>query len=113
VAVVSVAGEGADASVDVETVEARPDGFAPLVLGDAERALGAGLPRDLWLARAWTVKEAAAKADGTGLEGRPRDFEIRRLDGDWALVNDRWVHTTQEGELVVSTVRQRDQHPGG
>jgi acyl transferase domain-containing protein/phosphopantetheinyl transferase (holo-ACP synthase) len=113
VAVVSVAGEDAEPGIDVETVEGRPDGFAPLVLAEAERALGAGLPRDLWLARAWTVKEAAAKADGTGLGGRPRDFEIRRLDGDWALVNDRWVHTTREGELVVSTVRQRDQQRGG
>ena len=28
-------------------------------------------------------------------------------NGDWTLVNDRWVRTTQEGEHIVSTVRQR------
>ncbi|HKE75647.1 MAG TPA: beta-ketoacyl synthase N-terminal-like domain-containing protein [Acidimicrobiales bacterium] len=108
VAVAALAEPGGAAGIDVETVEARPDGFARLALRDGERALGAGLPPERWLARAWTVKEAAAKADGTGLRGRPRDFEIRRLDGDWALVGDHWVRTTQEGEFVVSTVGQRD-----
>jgi phosphopantetheinyl transferase (holo-ACP synthase) len=112
VAVVALAGEG-EAGIDVETVEARPERFADLVLGESERALAAGLPTEAWLARAWTVKEAAAKAAGTGLQGRPRDFVIREIDGDWTRVDDRWVHTTQEGAFVVSTVRQRDQHAGG
>ena len=58
-------------------------------------------------ARAWTAMEAVAKADGTGLQGRPMDFVVRQVDDDWTLVNDRWVHTTQEGDLIVSTVRER------
>jgi phosphopantetheinyl transferase len=67
------------------------------------------------VARAWTAKEAVAKAAGTGLQGRPKDFVVREVDGDWTLVDDRWVHTTQEGDLIVSTVRPRearDGHPG-
>jgi phosphopantetheinyl transferase (holo-ACP synthase) len=107
VAVAAVADGDGEAGIDVELVEPRPGGFPALVLGDDERALGAGLPADIWLTRAWTVKEAAAKAAGTGLQGRPRDFVIRRVDGDWALVGERWVHTTQEGEHLVSTVRRR------
>ncbi len=106
VAVATVAEEG-DAGIDVEVVEPRSEAFAAMCLSDDELALGAGMPPDVWVTRAWTAKEAAAKADGTGLRGRPRDFVVRRVDGDWTLVNDRWVRTTQEGEHIVSTVRQR------
>jgi phosphopantetheinyl transferase (holo-ACP synthase) len=105
VAVASVS-EGA-AGIDVEVPEPRGERFAALALTDDEVALGAGRPHDEWVTRVWTVKEAAAKAAGTGLQGRPKDFVVRRLDGDWSLVGDRWVHTTREGELIVSTVRQR------
>jgi acyl transferase domain-containing protein/phosphopantetheinyl transferase (holo-ACP synthase) len=106
VAVAAIATEG-DAGIDLEVVEPRSDRFAAMVLSDAERALGFGFSPDAWVARAWTAKEATAKADGTGLQGRPKDFVVRQVDGDWTLVNDRWVHTTQEGDLIVSTVRQR------
>ncbi len=106
VAVAAIATEG-DAGIDVEVVEARSDTFAAMCLSADERALGFGFSHDAWVTRAWTAKEAAAKADGTGLQGRPKDFVVRQVDGDWTLVNDRWVHTTQEGDLIVSTVRQR------
>ncbi len=106
VAVAAVATDG-DAGIDVEVVEPRSDTFVGMFLADDERALGFGFNHDAWVTRAWTAKEAAAKADGTGLQGRPKDFVVRQVDGDWTLVNDRWVHTTQEGDLIVSTVRQR------
>ena len=106
VAVAAVATDG-DAGIDVELVEPRSDTFAGMFLAHDERALGFGFNHDAWVTRAWTAKEAAAKADGTGLQGRPKDFVVRQVDGDWTLVNDRWVHTTQEGDLIVSTVRQR------
>ncbi|HEX8803705.1 MAG TPA: 4'-phosphopantetheinyl transferase superfamily protein, partial [Acidimicrobiales bacterium] len=95
------------AGIDIESVEPRGERFAGMVMTDDERRLGAGLPPDEWAARAWSVKEAVAKAAGTGLQGRPRDFVIRQLDGDWSLADGRWVHTTREGDLIVSTVRQR------
>jgi phosphopantetheinyl transferase (holo-ACP synthase) len=106
VAVAAVTVDGV-AGIDLEVVEPRSDTFAAMCMGDDEIALGAGLPHDVWVARAWTAKEAVAKADGTGLQGRPKDFVVRRVDGDWTQVNDRWVHTTQEGDLIVSTVRER------
>lgn len=107
VAVATVAPAGQAAGIDLEVVEPRSETFAAMCMSDDEMALGTGLPHDLWVARAWTAKEAAAKADGTGLQGRPKDFVVRRVDGDWTRVNDHWIHTTQEGDLIVSTVRQR------
>ncbi|WP_281257457.1 beta-ketoacyl synthase N-terminal-like domain-containing protein [Actinophytocola xinjiangensis] len=40
----------------------------------------------LWFTRFWTAKEAVAKARGTGLGGRPRDFRVVAADPDTVLV---------------------------
>jgi phosphopantetheinyl transferase len=76
--------------VDVEAVEPRAAQLTT-VLTPAELAL---LPEDdRGLTRAWAAKEAAAKAAGTGLAGRPRDFPIRAVVDDRLLVGDRWIDT--------------------
>ena len=38
--------------------------------------------RDLWFARFWAAKETVAKAEGTGLRGRPRDFVVTAAGAD-------------------------------
>ena len=81
--------------------------FARLALTGQELALGSGHDPDEWVTRLWTVKEAVAKAAGTGLRGRPRDFVVREVDGDWAFAEGRWVRSVREGHLVVSTVTKR------
>ena len=52
------------------------DGYA----SEKEKALLAGMasqaPDEAWDLRLWCAKEAAAKACGTGLQGRPRDFAL-------------------------------------
>lgn len=93
--------------VDVELVEPRSATFAGLVMRAPEAKLGVGRPRDEWLTAVWAAKEAVAKADGTGLRGRPKDWAVQAVDGDWLLVDDRWVETTREGDLVVGAVRRR------
>jgi phosphopantetheinyl transferase len=105
VAVAAVA--RADAGVDVEVVEPRGTVFARLALSARELRLGGALDPDEWVTRAWTIKEAVAKAAGTGLRGRPKDFVVDELDGDWASAAGRWVRTTREGDMVVSTVEER------
>jgi phosphopantetheinyl transferase len=59
--------------------------------------------RTLWLLRFWTAKEAAGKAEGTGLAGRPRDLLVRQVSGERLLVEvhdrngvsvrARWIST--------------------
>ncbi|MFD9407654.1 beta-ketoacyl synthase N-terminal-like domain-containing protein [Streptomyces sp. NPDC059989] len=71
--------------IDVEPVTADPDALIRIALGPDELRLaealaarkGTGLPAAL--TALWCAKEAAAKAEGSGLGGRPRDW---RVSGD-------------------------------
>ncbi|MCM1966553.1 type I polyketide synthase [Streptomyces sp. G1] len=82
---VALAHPGLPVGIDVEQVTTDPDALvrialAPGELGLAERLAareGTGLPAAL--TALWCAKEAAAKAAGTGLGGRPRDW---RTTGD-------------------------------
>ncbi|MFJ9940117.1 type I polyketide synthase [Streptomyces erythrochromogenes] len=85
--------------IDVEAVTSDPDALVRIALGPgelrlaerlAERPAGhgdRGLPAAL--TALWCAKEAAAKADGGGLGGRPRD---------WRVTGDR-----DSGELLVTS----------
>ncbi|RKN08357.1 type I polyketide synthase [Streptomyces radicis] len=82
VAVAIVADRGRGVGIDVEEVVDRPDGTVAIALGPrerdllAERCAATGEPMALWFTRFWAAKEAVAKARGTGLRGRPRDFAV-------------------------------------
>jgi len=90
---VAMVGLGKPVGIDIEVVEPRDDAFAAIVLTDAERDLVAAADRDRTLTRLWVAKEAVAKAAGTGLKGRPKDFEVAAITGDALLVGDRWIDT--------------------
>ncbi|MFD8818061.1 acyltransferase domain-containing protein, partial [Streptomyces sp. NPDC059627] len=57
----------------------------------ADGADGAVSSRSLWFTRFWAAKEAVAKAEGTGFDGRPRDFTVLDAapDGSRLLVSGR------------------------
>jgi len=90
---VALVGEGVDVGVDVERVEARRPSFEALVLTGAERTIQApdGYDRDAWLTVLWATKEAAAKATGHGLGGRPKDFEVLERRGSRLRIRNRWI----------------------
>jgi 3-oxoacyl-(acyl-carrier-protein) synthase/malonyl CoA-acyl carrier protein transacylase/phosphopantetheinyl transferase len=74
---------GVGAGIDIEEVTERSPGAVFVALGDAERALFRTLtPKTLWFTRFWAAKEAAAKADGTGLDGAPRRFRVTAAHPD-------------------------------
>ncbi|MGF7239452.1 MAG: 4'-phosphopantetheinyl transferase superfamily protein, partial [Frankia sp.] len=84
VAVAMVHPDG-EVGIDVEKVVPREPGVEAAGLTLAERSLLDWLAGDdpttraLWFTRMWSAKEAAAKADGTGLRGRPRSFVVDRV----------------------------------
>ena len=82
--------------IDIEAEAPRHERFASLTLAPEEAALVPDAPgpeRDLALTRLWTVKEAAGKVAGVGLEGRPKALVVDGLDGDTARIGDRTVAT--------------------
>ncbi|MCC3770284.1 4'-phosphopantetheinyl transferase superfamily protein, partial [Streptomyces sp. UNOC14_S4] len=69
--------------IDIEEITERPEATRDAVLAPEELPLLDRLGGDARaLTRLWTAKEAAAKAEGTGLRGRPRDFRVTAADGD-------------------------------
>ena len=90
---VALVGEGVDVGIDAERVEPRRPSFEALVLTPAERELPVpdGFERDTWLTVLWAAKEAAAKAEGRGLEGRPKDFEVIERRGHRLRIGHRWI----------------------
>jgi len=104
--------DGPRVGIDVEQITERDDVTRDFAFSSQENALfvsccaQTGEPSAMWFARFWTAKEAAAKAEGTGLGGRPKRFEVvaasstemavrvRRREGKSASVRYR-VHCEQ------------------
>ena len=89
--------------IDLET--SHPDPAAvEFVCSGAEREIirteSANRPEAAWPARLWAAKEAAGKAMGTGLNGRPTDFEAIDWEDDGQFVI---VHHPTRNRFVVAT----------
>ncbi|RSS68925.1 type I polyketide synthase [Streptomyces sp. WAC06614] len=93
--------------IDVETVTADPGALLRVACGPGEAALAEelaatqGLSGPAALTALWCVKEAAAKAAGTGLGGRPRDWRVTAGPEAGAL---RVVSPEGTARLVRTTV---------
>lgn len=101
---VAIAARGVPVGIDIERIEDRPDSFELAALSKKERARFEALPdidrqsvRDVELTRWWAAKEAAAKAAGTGMQGRPKDWKVVEVDGDRLRIGDRWFGTARLG----------------
>jgi phosphopantetheinyl transferase len=97
---VAIVGEH-EVGIDIERIELRDETFAATAFSTVERALLSSEDEALALTRGWVVKEAAAKAVGKGLGGRPQDFTIEQRDGDCFRVGDRWYVTHRLREHVI------------
>ena len=81
--------------IDIEEITARPRATVEAACGAEELALLRGLSgdgpqhaaessgsEDVWFTRMWAAKEAVAKLRGTGLRGRPSDYQVVEADTD-------------------------------
>lgn len=97
--------EGKPVGIDLERIAPRDLEFELAAFTESERELLPKADRDAWMARFWVAKEAFAKAGGRGLEGAPKRFVVREIDGARLLVTTEtsagWVETvTVEGHIV-------------
>ncbi|MFD3872788.1 beta-ketoacyl synthase N-terminal-like domain-containing protein [Streptomyces sp. NPDC058623] len=82
--------------IDIEEISEPAEATLATALSPAERELlatvTAGGGEDspaVWFTRFWAAKEAVAKAEGTGLAGRPRDFAVTAARADRLTVTVR------------------------
>ncbi len=83
-AVALVGPAGSAVGIDVELVDDAPAESALLTPAERELLdrLRPGDQRAAWVTRFWTAKEAVAKAQGTGLGGRPARFVVTSVEGE-------------------------------
>ncbi|MEU8588780.1 beta-ketoacyl synthase N-terminal-like domain-containing protein [Streptomyces sp. NPDC048664] len=93
---------GLGPGIDVEEIAERDPAVLAVSLGADELRLlraaraATGESEALWFTRFWAAKEAAAKAEGTGFQGRPKDFAV--------------VDAADANRLVVSGPRHPAHH---
>jgi phosphopantetheine--protein transferase-like protein len=69
--------EAGPVGIDLEEVTERTPELLQVALSPDEQAVVTShQDAALWFTRFWAAKEAVAKAEGTGLRGRPRDFTV-------------------------------------
>ncbi|MEE2644452.1 MAG: beta-ketoacyl synthase N-terminal-like domain-containing protein [Myxococcota bacterium] len=98
-----------EVGVDLERIEDRPESWIRASFTEAEWVLIQAATTETedesaqtlaaWLTRAWSAKEARAKASGEGLK-HPKRWEIQRREGARFLIAERWIETRQRGSLV-------------
>jgi phosphopantetheinyl transferase len=88
--------------IDIETIEARSDGFLALAFSPEELALLPGHAREEWIARGWAAKEVVGKVAGTGLGGKPRSFRLEAIRQERICVNGLWVDTLKRDNDVIA-----------
>ncbi|MEO0421927.1 MAG: beta-ketoacyl synthase N-terminal-like domain-containing protein [Pseudomonadota bacterium] len=96
-----------EVGVDLETLgRVELGSFLEGALTAAERALVAAQPMDAredYALRLWCAKEAVAKSFGTGLQGRPSDFEVATVDETQQVAT-----VIAHGRTVAVSVRRHE-----
>ncbi len=97
---VAIASYDRDVGIDIERIEARPEGFSELAFTADELRMTGGPPEEA-TTRLWVAKEAAAKAARTGLSGDPRRFPVTDRAESRFLVAGRWVEVKRFGDYMI------------
>jgi phosphopantetheinyl transferase (holo-ACP synthase) len=135
-AAAAIVAEGRAVGIDLAEVRERGPSFAAVAFSDAERSASTGsastgsvsmgsvsmgerLGDPLAVTAAWAAKEAASKAEGTGLHGRPADF-VTIVSGDghvdvgrhrvaWRDLDPDDIISAAGHRLVAAWTVERDQ----
>ena len=122
VALAAAGGDDLSVGIDIEKLRPVSETFEKLTFSGEEIEIIQNLnesDHQEWSIRLWCAKEAASKALGTGLEGRPRAFEAIDLDpeGEFTMLHHDSgrclaVRTSQHEGLVIALATAPGTGPG-
>ncbi len=87
--------------IDIETIEDRNKGFLELSFTESEMNLLKDKDLSEWSTRFWVAKEAYGKMVGTGLRGKPKQFEIESIDGENLIIRNTIIKTIKHNNFIV------------
>jgi phosphopantetheine--protein transferase-like protein len=109
VAAVASGSSSSGVGIDVERIDRINDDVSAIAFTDDEADMILSVPEPLrpeWRARVWCAKEAAAKATGEGLNGRPDWIAATSIDlasGVVTISTDGMISSLQAPSLSVTT----------
>ena len=92
--------------IDIELIEDRSEAFVKSAFGEVEAQFLPIERRSEWITRFWGAKEAAAKALGMGLQGKPKAFQISEVQDQLIRVGDLWIRSSKFGRYIVSQTEE-------
>ncbi|MFT3930907.1 MAG: beta-ketoacyl synthase N-terminal-like domain-containing protein [Spongiibacteraceae bacterium] len=93
--------------IDIESIAERDQNFIDIAFTREEQALLPEINRAEWVARFWAAKEAVVKMFGTGFQGKPKQFCVESVDGEYICVAGARVVTLLQNNYVIAvTVRE-------
>jgi phosphopantetheine--protein transferase-like protein len=105
--------------IDIEEVTERHRSIYGIVLTDQEKRLlsncctNSGETEVLWLTKFWAAKEAVAKAEGVGLAGQPKRFEVLEIEGSKLLVGGEMDHSVRPERPMYRVHIAQEENIGG
>jgi 3-oxoacyl-(acyl-carrier-protein) synthase/phosphopantetheinyl transferase len=82
--------------IDIEIIEAKNKEFMNIAFTPYELDLLKEKGNEAeWIARFWVAKEAYGKMLGLGLQGNPKQYEIKSVSGEDLIINNRIIKTAK------------------
>lgn len=88
--------------IDMETIAERSEGFIDLSFTEHELGLLKNKDMAEWSTRFWVAKEAYGKMLGLGLQGNPKQYEVKSvIDDEYLIIEDRKVKMFKYKNYII------------
>lgn len=87
--------------IDIETIEERTKDFLDISFTSHELELLKDRDIAEWSTRLWVAKEAYGKMLGVGLQGNPKRYEVKRIEGETLVIEDCEIKTLKHKNFII------------
>lgn len=87
--------------IDIETIEERTKDFLDISFTPHELDLLKDKDIAEWSTRLWVAKESYGKMLGFGLQGNPKRYEVKRIEGETLIIEDCEVKTLKHKNFII------------